>query len=245
MKNSMAPTKLYLDIVNKRSTQLEKCSKNQLLILDLNGTLVSRVSKRSMYVRPYSQKFIDYVFDNFNVMLWSSARPHSVRNMCRMFGKRTKDISVIWDRTSFELSEVDYGRKVVTVKDLDKVWKHFNYKYDPTNTILIDDSPVKAQLQPYNCIHPSEFKHTSKSFVSSGESELLHLINYLKVLQFQSNVANYIKQHPYDHAVNDNAENIYLVEHYVFADPIDTPPRLTDLKPVEDELTSKLAKLSF
>ncbi|CAO3620884.1 unnamed protein product [Mucor fragilis] len=225
------PKRAYLDTVNIESIKLKNPLTNQLLILDLNGTLVSRVrNNKSMYVRPYSQKFLDYVFENFNVMLWSSAQPHSVHNMSRLFGKHKEKLSVIWDRTSFGLTKSDYNRKVLTIKDLDIVWKHFNGKYNATNTILLDDSPKKAQLQPYNCVHPSEFEHGSKAFLSSGESELLHVLDYLKVLQFQSNVSNYIREHPYDTLSNDTKHNIFQSEFYLFADDYDKVGQIIDLQ---------------
>ncbi|KAI8991815.1 NLI interacting factor-like phosphatase-domain-containing protein [Mycotypha africana] len=208
------PTKAYLERAAIPSVKLNKAQKQQqLLILDLNGTLVSRNRKnRSMYVRPYSKQFFEYIFENFYVMLWSSAQPHSVRNMCRLFGANQEKIKVIWDRTKFGLTQKDYNRKVATIKDLDKVWKYFDEQhpeqhFDQTNTILLDDSPKKAQLQPYNCVHPSEFEHTSPTFISSGDSELLHIMNYLKLLQFQSNVSNFIREQPYNTLENDKSNN--------------------------------------
>ncbi|KAI8387380.1 HAD-like domain-containing protein [Blakeslea trispora] len=231
MRALLKPSTRYLDLVCKPSVRVDDRSKQQLLILDLNGTLVSRVGKRSMYARPYSQEFLNYVFDNFNVMLWSSARPHSVRNMSRLFTTHIKKLVAVWDRESFGLSKYDYNRKCLTIKDLDKVWDYFDGQYDATNTILIDDSPEKAQLQPYNCVHPHEFEHTSDSFVSSGESELLQLIEYLKILRTQSNVSNYIKNHPYNYQIDDTSKNTFLVEHYIFSDPHNKPARTRNLRP--------------
>jgi hypothetical protein len=252
-KKVLVPTSSYLDLVAKESVQLESPLKNQLLILDLNGTLVSRVkSNKSMYVRPYSQVFFDYIFENFQVMLWSSAQPHSVKFMSRIFGKRQEKLIVSWDRKSFGLSEVDYNRKVVTIKDLNKVWKHFLGKYDATNTVLLDDSPKKAQMQPFNCIHPTEFEHFSQAFVSNGESELLHVMDYLKKLQFQSNVSNYMRREPYNEIHRNNLErNTYKVEYYQISDDPEKLGALIDLQPKQkkqkdiDALTSKMAQASL
>ncbi|KAI7907778.1 NLI interacting factor-like phosphatase-domain-containing protein [Cokeromyces recurvatus] len=228
MTKRFAPKKSYFDIVHVDSKTLKAPLKNQqLLILDLNGTLVSRVRKRSMYVRPYSNKFFNYIFDNFEIMIWSSAQPDSVHNMCRMFPKEKKEkISLIWDRKSFGLSTRDYHQKVLTIKDLDKVWEQFGGRYDATNTILLDDSPKKTQLQPYNSIHPKEFDHNSKGFILNGDSELLQILDYLKVLQFQSNVANYIKNQPYkkrEENRTEEEEESHLVEFYAFSDDYEKP----------------------
>ncbi|KAI8644335.1 HAD-like domain-containing protein [Parasitella parasitica] len=245
------PKKSYLDTVNIESIKLHQPLTNQLLILDLNGTLVSRVrNNKSMYVRPYSQQFIDYVFDNFNVMLWSSAQPHSVNNMSRLFGKHREKLSLIWDRTSFGLSAADYNRKILTIKDLDKVWEHFKGQYNATNTILLDDSPKKAQLHPYNCIHPSEFEHGAPAFVSSGESELLHVLDYLKVLQLQSNVSNYMRKHPYHTLEKDTAQNSFETKFYLFADDYDKAGQIVDLqqrkkKSTTDVLITNMSNLKL
>ncbi|KAI9483039.1 MAG: HAD-like domain-containing protein [Benjaminiella poitrasii] len=251
MTKHFLPKQSYIEIVKVKSNKLNAPLKNQLLILDLNGTLVSRVRKRSMYVRPYSGEFFDYIFDNFKVMVWSSAQPSSVYNMCRMFKERKSEISVIWDRTSFGLTDKDYYSKVLTIKDLDIIWKHHNNQYDATNTILLDDSSKKAQLQPFNCIHPTEFVHHSEQFISNGESELLNLMSYLKVLQFQSNVANYIQNNPYDKLPKDTSKNSCQVEFYAFSDDYKSPPELIDCrekkkkecKAEHEAIVNKLLKL--
>lgn len=241
------PTEAYLETVKTSSVQLKTALKNQLLILDLNGTLVSRVDRnKSMYLRPYGQEFFNYIFDNFNVMVWSSAQTHSVNNMSRMFGINKDKISVLWDRNSFNLSKYDFNRKSLTIKDLDKVWTHFKGEYDATNTILLDDSPKKAQLQPYNCIHPSEFEHTSEEFRKHGDAELLNIIDYLKKLQFQSNVANYIKNHPFKE--EEKALNkIYMSEYYLFADEPTKKGVLVDLQPKQqiDDIAESLSTLKI
>ncbi|KAI8970700.1 HAD-like domain-containing protein [Pilobolus umbonatus] len=185
----------YLKQVYEKS-HLLRTPAPQLLILDLNGTLVYRIKKKGMYVRPYSSEFFDFIFKHFTVMVWSSAQPQSVDFMCKAFGDHRKTIDLIWDRRSLRLSRADYHRKVQTIKDLQYVWTHYRDRFDASNTILLDDSAEKTQLQPYNCVHPSTFTH-SQEFMKEGECELLHVMDYLKDLQCQSNVANYIKDHPY------------------------------------------------
>lgn len=219
----LQPTKAYLNVVEKESIALNQKLKDQLLILDLNGTLISRNKKnKSMYVRPYSKEFFNYIFKNFTIMLWSSARPHSVKYMSRAFGKHVENISVIWDRSHFGLSKFDYNRKIVTIKDLDKVWKYFNGKYNATNTILLDDSFKKTVLQPFNAIHPIEFIHHSNDFILNGEAELLNVMDYLQKLQFQSNISNYIKNFPFKSELN-HEKNTTLVEFYQFTTDYSSP----------------------
>ncbi|CEG70467.1 hypothetical protein RMATCC62417_06360 [Rhizopus microsporus] len=213
LKQILQPSQHYLEIAKQASITLKEPRK-QLLILDLNGTLVSRVKGGgSMFVRPFSDQFFDYIFDHFTVMVWSSAQPHSVNFMCRMFGSHRSKLALIWDRTSFGLSIEEYSRKTATIKDLNKVWQRLE-EFDATNTILLDDSSSKTVLQPFNVIHPTEFIHGSSSFRSSGECELVQIIDYLKVLRYQSNVANYIMNHPFKSIFNHQL-NSFKVLHFI------------------------------
>lgn len=234
-------------MVAKESTTLTEALTDQLLILDLNGTLVSRNRKnKSMYLRPYAQEFFDYVFENFTVMLWSSAQPHSVNYMKRIFGHRQDQLSVVWDRTSLGLPTKDFNRKVVTIKDMSKVWKHYGGKYNATNTVLLDDSRQKTVLQPYNAIHPTEFEHFSTAFVSSGESELLHVMAYLRDIQFQTNISWYIKHQPYVVNSDHNEKNCYQLAFYKFSDHVEKPPQIIDFTPsAVDNLVDGLSKIKI
>ena len=152
-----------------------------------------------MYVRPYQDKFLDYIFKHFQVMVWSSAQPHSVTKMCQLFGDYEPDLLRAWDRRYFNLSTSDYNRKSQTLKDLEIVWGGLgdDHEFDATNTILIDDSPAKAIIQPYNSIHLCEFDHTSPNFLKHGEDELLHVVQYLEQLRNQSNVCSFMRQEPF------------------------------------------------
>lgn len=74
------PTEEYLKISKEQlSNTLETPIDNdkQLLILDLNGTLVSRTGKTGLYVRPYDEYFFDYIFSHFYVIVWSSGTKKS------------------------------------------------------------------------------------------------------------------------------------------------------------------------
>ncbi|BEI95795.1 hypothetical protein CcaverHIS631_0107440 [Cutaneotrichosporon cavernicola] len=63
----------------------------KLLVLDLNGALVYRNERgstsRTAYPRPFLANFLSYLFGNdpdgrgYEVLVWSSAQPHNVRNM--------------------------------------------------------------------------------------------------------------------------------------------------------------------
>ncbi|KAF7968176.1 hypothetical protein HWV62_31684 [Athelia sp. TMB] len=138
---------------------------------------------RPVHPRPYLSTFRTYLFDErtrtwLDTMVWSSAQPHSVDDMvghCFDSGtaiandgdetepsppKRGRDnLVAVWARDTLGLSEADYNRKSQTTKDLAKPWAQIPtgtvHPHSALTTLLLDDSPLKAQLQPYNhvCIH--------------------------------------------------------------------------------------------
>jgi hypothetical protein len=188
----------------------------KLIILDLNGTLVFRKKTRKITLRPFLKEFIDYLFTdgNFLVMVWTTARPENTKIMVDLiFGDQREKLIAIWSRDKFGLTKKEYERHTVPFKNLDMVWNDLNSQIangnlfmntlkspskltlDPTNTILIDDSRYKTQLQPFNAIHPREFD--LKRSRNGDDSELKKIIEYLEVIKYQSNVAAYMKENPF------------------------------------------------
>ncbi|KAL1410202.1 hypothetical protein Q8F55_004207 [Vanrija albida] len=119
----------------------------------------------------------------WEVFVWSSAQPHNVRHMVETtFGERwiegvwTEEDRLskvereqrgegrllgVWARDKMNLGN-DYNRKVQTTKDLRKVGDHFIYdlndsRFDESNMVLLDDSPLKAVYQPWSQIVIPEF----------------------------------------------------------------------------------------
>ncbi|CDO68507.1 hypothetical protein BN946_scf184998.g4 [Trametes cinnabarina] len=202
-------------------------SSRKLLILDLNGTLLHRSPHvhrpkqrhhhedrprdeqgnllprlRPVHPRPYMRAFRSYLFapqtrEWLDVMIWSSAQPHSVRDMVdKCFGEDKDKLLDIWARDTLGLSEDHYHRKVQTVKDLNKPWSYHapkasdasssphlsaastprsspepsspsrpsdetvltaTHTYSALTTLLLDDSPRKAELQPFNHVCIGEY----------------------------------------------------------------------------------------
>ncbi|GHJ85289.1 hypothetical protein NliqN6_1691 [Naganishia liquefaciens] len=81
----------------------------------------------------------------------------------------------VWTRDEMDLTKAQYGQKSLTYKDLQKVAEHFqtlgymsaqasrSYRPDPDfspslhSTLLVDDSTVKACMQPFNHIPIPEY----------------------------------------------------------------------------------------
>jgi hypothetical protein len=162
----------------------------QLLVLDLNGVLFH---KDPLIERPHLNDFLKYCFENFNVMVWSSGKPHTVERVINIFfGEHRKQLVATWARDKFGLTDEQYNSNYPTIKDLSKVWADFP-KYGAHNTILIDDSPEKAEKQPNNLVCASTF--VPKNI--NRDIELKHLMGHLAILRQKGNIAEYIKNHPY------------------------------------------------
>jgi hypothetical protein len=157
-----------------------------LVILDLNGTLIFRKHRRlppSFVKRTGLEQFLDVLLKNYKVMIWSSSQPETVDAVCeKLFpGEKRKSLVAEWGRDKLNLSKSQYRSKVQVYKTLQTVWSNEeiqasypsshqkgrsktkkraaqgNPRWDQTNTVLIDDSKLKALSEPYNIIEIPEF----------------------------------------------------------------------------------------
>ena len=209
-------------------------SSRKLLVLDLNGTLLYRSSHpsknaprypipgqggfqprlRSVHPRPYLPSFKSYIFHPSNkgwldVMVWSSAQPHSVNDMVdKCFHDQRHHFVAVWARDTLGLPQHLYStaippithttvdtqytftnfisvpriskfplkaRKVQTLKDLNIPWSklftpdspvvesHSTSRHTAMSTLLMDDSPHKAELQPYNHLCVKEYSNVIRN----------------------------------------------------------------------------------
>ncbi|KAM5541619.1 hypothetical protein V8D89_004809 [Ganoderma adspersum] len=173
---------------------------------DRHGNFLPRL--RPVHPRPYMPAFRNYLFHSrtrewLDVMVWSSAQPHSVGDMVdKCFGEHKDGLLAVWARDTLGLSNEHYFRKVQTIKDLAKPWSLLSPKSTDLNalssphnsiastprtspepsspsrpsddsmrpavdispqahsaltTLLLDDSPRKAELQPFNHVCIGEY----------------------------------------------------------------------------------------
>lgn len=198
-----APSHQYIRIATHPSHKSTTSPTLQpiLIVLDLNGTLLFRSKTSSIRLRPYAEHLIHYLLSNFTVMIWSSARPHNVEKMCsKLFSPSdlTK-LKGIWGRDRFGLTESDYNNRVQCYKRLTTVWDDNtinppNQKFwNQENTILIDDSAIKAASEPYNILQIPEYV---------GQDEhpdtLKRVAEYLDLVKMQTNVCSYMRGNPFE-----------------------------------------------
>ncbi|GIJ89941.1 hypothetical protein Asppvi_008887 [Aspergillus pseudoviridinutans] len=180
-----APTKEYLTR-SSSAPKLHPNRQPLLVILDLNGTLIFRKHRRlppSFAKRTGLDQFLDVLLKNYKVMIWSSSQPETVGAVCeKLFpGEKRKSLVAEWGRDKLNLSKSQYRSKVQVYKTLETVWSNQeiqasypsshqkgrskmkkkaaqgNPRWDQTNTVLIDDSKLKALSEPYNILEIPEF----------------------------------------------------------------------------------------
>lgn len=180
-----------------------------LVILDLNGTLLFRPNRstKAMIERPFLKPFLRYLFDNFKVMVWSSARPQNVKALVNQALDNTLRSRMVAQlaRDSFGLSPSNYNQNVQVYKNLELVWgrdeiqqQHPAYstggRFSQDNTVLIDDSALKANAQPSNLIEIPEFSATPEQM---ADDVLRQVAGYLEILKYQVDVSKFINKHPF------------------------------------------------
>ncbi len=193
-------------------------TKRKLLVLDLNGALLFRPKhkkSRTCHPRPYLSTFTSFLFhpatrEWLDTMVWSSAQPKNVGWMVeRAFGQHVDKLKLVWTRDQMGLSKAEYGRKTQTTKDLSCVWASLG-DFNGKNTILLDDSPSKARLQPYNHICVEEYTRSARGAADKGDDlvakmgslslgvddddeTLLAVIGILDSIKSEDDVAKWVK----------------------------------------------------
>ena len=191
------PSPMYL-ILACASAQPLPQPQRLLLVLDLNGTLLWRPKASTDYTPRLSlNNFLEYALENHSLLIWSSAKPYNVKGMCRRLftpGQRQKLLGE-WARDTLGLTSAQYKTRVQVYKRLDRIWESQNLQYSHPdfnkggrwgqhNTLLIDDSVLKASAQPFNHIEISEF------VLGRDESDVLgQVVGYLEEVRRWSNAS--------------------------------------------------------
>ena len=200
------PTSAYMTQSSK-APEITDSPQKLLLVLDLNGTLLERKRHtNTIYPRPRLDRFINYCLARHFVLIWSSAKPQNVAVVCsRIFQPEQQErLVAVWARDTMELSAEDYNEKVQVYKRLDRIWdsqliqsRHPQFgdggRWTQANTILIDDSALKAQKQPYNHVEIPEY---AKALGGDAEgSEVLgQVVAYLEEARKWQDISCYVRK---------------------------------------------------
>lgn len=151
----------------------ENLNNKYLIILDMDETLINSVSKEDIenfeididnseyeykdfgkyitFFRPYLNEFLDYMFDNFNVGVWTAGdKEYAMPILKEIFKNRYSDLEHVLFKHN-----TDYTVDGKYIKDLDKV--------QLDNVYIIDDKEESASKQPNSLIHIKPFLWYNKN----------------------------------------------------------------------------------
>ncbi|CAE6073799.1 unnamed protein product [Arabidopsis arenosa] len=193
--------------------------RKKLLVLDLNGLLADivtplkdvpgdiNIGRRAIFKRPYCDEFLKFCFDKFEVGIWSSRKQNNVVRITEfLLGDLKNKLLFCWDMSycaTTTVGSLENRYKYVVFKDLNRLWEKHDPRlpwkmgdYNETNTVLLDDSPYKALLNPpYTAIFPHSYNHQNKTDTSLGNGGDLRL--HLEKLVEAENVQDFIKKNPF------------------------------------------------
>jgi hypothetical protein len=140
-------------------------------------------------------------------MVWSSAKPATVKSLVdQSLDKDLRSMLVAsWARDTFGLSATNFNQNVQVYKNLRLIWSrdqiqqhHPDYeaggRFGQHNTVLIDDSALKASAQPHNLLEIPEFEATPEQMAGDV---LREVAGYLEILRQQSDVSKFISKQPF------------------------------------------------
>jgi TFIIF-interacting CTD phosphatase-like protein len=171
------------------------------IILDLDQTLISaeatdefnfeKHKKKSqlfkfhnmddyyiVFERPGLQKFLTFLFNNFNVSVWTAAsRDYCLFIVDNIILKKHRNRKLDWIFFSYHC---DISKKIgKCTKDLDLLWDFYKIKdYNKNNTMIIDDFDDVYKHQKDNCIVAEPFEVTERN--SERDDFLVKLTPLLK-----------------------------------------------------------------
>ncbi|KAL1306365.1 hypothetical protein AAFC00_005077 [Neodothiora populina] len=184
-----------------------------LVILDLNGVIVHRGRRRAFVPRPGLGPFLDYLFANHHVMIWSSGLPSNVIAICsQVFTSEQQGSLVgIWGRDKLHLPEALFKQNIQVYKQLSWIWESKNLQkkaakgtllcnapvgsYKQSNTVLVDDTVEKGLAEPFNLLKVDEFIGQHEA---DGSGALMHVMQYLERLKWARDVSVYMHHYPFD-----------------------------------------------
>jgi len=135
-----------------------------------------------VFERPGLQKFLDFLFKNFNVSVWTAAsKDYALFIIDKIINQNKPERKLDWIFFSYHC---DLSRKLLKgSKDLSILWELYKITgYSSENTIIIDDYDEVYNTQKNNCIVALPFE-----FGESNSEKDIYLEKLQEILNISKN----------------------------------------------------------
>lgn len=133
--------------------------------------------------RPHLNTFLDYVFENFDIAVWSAGNEQYVKpSVEHIFGERKSLLKFVYHVEHCE----NGSNKDQKIKPLSKITG-----YNPSKIIIIDDNENSFIKNEHNAIKISSWSD------DKTDDKLLKCIEILKILKTSDNIPNTISQNKF------------------------------------------------
>jgi hypothetical protein len=142
-----------------------------------------------VYARPHLEAFLDYLFEHFNVGVWTAAESEYALFIIKHFieTKPERKVKVIFYRYHVDAAEKRYGNG--KIKDLRLLWEHYHlFPFYPCNTILIDDLIDVKMTNPKNVFPIKSFDvmiDNEANEDAARDRELYNVMDTLETLRIK------------------------------------------------------------
>ncbi len=138
-----------------------------------------------IFKRPYLEDFLDFLFANFNVSIWTAAsKDYALFIIDKIIINNKKNRKIDWVFFSYHC---DISKKIKKgSKNLSMLWDVYKIKtFSIKNTFILDDNDEVYETQPNNTIIAKEFQYYNKD--SHKDTFLKSLILELKNIKVFNN----------------------------------------------------------
>ena len=185
---------------------MEGCLTKMSLLLDLDETLINSLDRTEMkkvpaeyqkkfkkadmkgyyrvFQRPHLQVFLDYVFANFNVSVFTAADKDYALFIIKHFilTKPDRKLQYTFYRYTSTLSENYYD----SPKDLRILWDVLKVKgMTKCSTIILDDLAKVAEANPINVIRAPAFNLLKNGKLNRSSAQDTFLLTVIPQLEFK------------------------------------------------------------
>jgi len=178
---------VILDLDNTIICAVEKIdyNKDKFQILDNNLIYADMEKYYRIYARPGLDKFLDYLFENFDVSVFTAASKSYALFIVDNFiikNKKDRELKYMFHSYHTTISESKYNY----IKDLRLLWTTLPSSYTPNNTIIIDDLKQVKTANKQNCLNVKAFevyddKRNKVIPISIKDDELEKIIPILRM----------------------------------------------------------------